>query len=123
MPATARRMLATVNSSATIERQPEVPNLMGVVIRSPFKSCTVILPHASQDSKRRVSSLDLPRAAKTEKSSHLVCFFIGQFACHGCIVESESRMLKAEEGLEVHSAIGGAGAEDAAESRRGAKER
>jgi hypothetical protein len=32
MPATARRMLATVNSSATMERQPEVPNLMGVAI-------------------------------------------------------------------------------------------
>src|ERR1022692_4304244 len=44
MPATARRMLATVNSSATMARQPEVPNLMVVMRRSPLR-CTDMVPY------------------------------------------------------------------------------
>src|SRR5579863_4804817 len=35
MPDTARRMLATVNSSATIARQPDVPNLILLIGSSP----------------------------------------------------------------------------------------
>ncbi len=37
MPPTASRILATVNSSATIARQPEVPNLIAVLIL--FSTC------------------------------------------------------------------------------------
>src|SRR6185312_7039143 len=42
MPLTARRTLANVNSSATIARQPEVPNLIWVAII--FLSLAVLTP-------------------------------------------------------------------------------
>src|ERR1700728_3553770 len=55
MPATARRMLATVNSSATRERQPEVPNLIGVaILEISVPCCTVILPQPDAVGKRGV---------------------------------------------------------------------
>jgi cell division protein FtsL len=46
-------MLAIVNSSATMERQPEVPNLMGVAILViSVPCCTVILPQTGSVGKR-----------------------------------------------------------------------
>src|SRR5580698_1178096 len=58
MPATASRILATVNSSATIARHPEVPNLIAVVI-VPLRMCflrpaaRIILQHRGGIGKMR----------------------------------------------------------------------